>query len=124
MIKEQFDEILKDYYSTIPPPMFKFVLAVDFDLTLAHSNYPDCGKEIGFVCDFVRWVQTTHKDDCITTLWTCRENESLEQAVKWCEAHRLKFDLINDSPKERKDYFGNSRKISYDRLLDDKAYQF
>ena len=57
-------------------------------------------------------------------LWTCREGESLMQAVKWChDSCGLTFDAVNDNIEATKKFFGsNSRKICCDYYIDDKGY--
>lgn len=55
-------------------------------------------------------------------LWTCRENNELTAAVEWCEDNGLLFDAINDNlPEIIEKYGSNSRKISCDFYIDDKA---
>ena len=55
-------------------------------------------------------------------LWTCRAGEALEKAVSWCREHQLEFDAINDNLPEIVEMYGNnSRKITCDYYIDDKA---
>ena len=55
-------------------------------------------------------------------LWTCREGGALEEAVRWCEREGLKFDAVNDNiPEMIKKYGTNSRKVSCDYYIDDRA---
>lgn len=56
-------------------------------------------------------------------LWTCRSGAALDKAVSWCrEVVGLEFDAVNDNVQEVIDYYGNnSRKISCDIYIDDKA---
>lgn len=55
-------------------------------------------------------------------LWTCREGELLSNAIKACAEWGLRFDAVNDSLPEWKEYFGsNCRKIGADEYWDDKA---
>ena len=55
-------------------------------------------------------------------LWTCREGDDLETAVKWCQEQGICFDAINDNlPAVIEKYGCNSRKISCDFYIDDKA---
>ena len=55
-------------------------------------------------------------------LWTCRADEALEKAVSWCRDHQLEFDAINDNLPEVIEMYGNnSRKITCDYYIDDKA---
>ena len=55
-------------------------------------------------------------------LWTCREGQSLKNAVEWCARHGLQFDAVNDNLPEMNEIFGaNSRKVGADIYIDDKA---
>ena len=55
-------------------------------------------------------------------LWTCRAGEALERAVSWCREHNLTFDAVNDNLPEIVALYGNnSRKITCDYYIDDKA---
>ena len=57
-----------------------------------------------------------------TFLWTCRAGDALEKAVIWCREHQLEFDAINDNLPEIIEMYGNnSRKITCDFYIDDKA---
>ncbi len=55
-------------------------------------------------------------------LWTCRAGEALEKAVDWCKKQHLEFAAVNDNLPEIIELYGNnSRKISCDYYIDDKA---
>ena len=55
-------------------------------------------------------------------LWTCRAGEALDRAVSWCREHNLTFDAVNDNLPEIVALYGNnSRKITCDYYIDDKA---
>ena len=57
-------------------------------------------------------------------LWTCRSGTALDKVVSWCrEVAHLEFDAINDNVQEVIDYYGNnSRKISRDIYIDNRAF--
>lgn len=117
--KNLFIKILDDYYSLSPP--FKFVVAVDFDNCLCASNYPNTGKEIKPVCDFIRSIRDLN---CYIILNTCRNDKALTNAVKWCKNHNIIFDFINENAPDRIAYFGDCRKISCNINIDDMNYHF
>ena len=51
-----------------------------------------------------------------------RLKQALEKAVSWCREHQLEFDAINDNLPEVVEMYGNnSRKITCDYYIDDKA---
>ena len=53
---------------------------------------------------------------------TCRAGEALEKAVSWCRDQQLEFDAVNDNLPEIVELYGtNSRKITRDFYIDDKA---
>ncbi len=55
-------------------------------------------------------------------LWTCRAGEAFDRAVSWCKEQHLEFDVLNDNLPEIIDMYGNnSRKITCDYYIDDKA---
>ena len=55
-------------------------------------------------------------------LWTCRQGERLQQAVEWCKQFGLEFDAVNENlPEMIEHYGGDTRKVFYDVLIDDKS---
>lgn len=95
------------------------VVAVDFDGTLCESKWPEIGREKSKVVRMVKEMQM-HGDKII--LWTCRSGELLEDAVIWCAERGLYFDAINENlPTLIEKYGSDSRKISADMYIDDKA---
>ena len=55
-------------------------------------------------------------------LWTCRAGDALDKAVSWCRDQQLEFDAVNDNLPEIIEKYGtNSRKITCDCYIDDKA---
>ena len=58
-------------------------------------------------------------------LWTCREGDSLEEALAWCKDQELEWDAVNDNLPEIIEAFGaNPRKIMANYYLDDRAFHF
>lgn len=46
----------------------------------------------------------------------------MQEAVKWCEKEGLEFDAVNDNIPEMIERYGtNSRKVSCDYYIDDRA---
>lgn len=95
------------------------ILAVDFDGTLCFSQWPELGKPNFSLIEKLK----KHKyDGDKLILWTCRQGENLDAAVKWCSENGLYFDAVNDNLQEIKEIFGNnSRKITADFYIDDKS---
>ena len=94
-------------------------IAVDFDGTLCFSSWPDLGEPNTPLIEYLKqWKSDGNK----LILWTCRAGEALEKAVSWCREHQLEFDAINDNLPEIVEMYGNnSRKITCDYYIDDKA---
>ena len=95
------------------------VFGVDFDGTLSFGQWPSCGPANDGLIDFL--IKRQISGDKLI-LWTCREGNDLEVAVDWCKQMGLIFDAVNDNLPEVIDKYGcNSRKISCDFYIDDKA---
>lgn len=92
------------------------IIAVDFDGTLAKTDYPTIIRpihEVIWVCK--RWKARGHT----LILWTCRHGKELEEAVKWCGDQGLTFDYINENPPDRIAIYGDCRKVYADMYIDD-----
>lgn len=98
------------------------IIAVDFDGTLIPEGcYPGTGPPNELVLNYCKSEQQ-HGAKII--LWTCREGEPLQTAVRWCHNHDLYLDAINDNILESVAFLGcNSRKIYADEYIDDRMRQ-
>ncbi len=95
------------------------ILAVDFDGTVSLGQYPNTGPVNTRLVQFLK--QRKQMGDKLI-LWTCREGTSLQNAIDFCRLNELEFDAINDNlPEIIEKYGANSRKISCDYYIDDKA---
>lgn len=93
--------------------MFKNkIIFVDFDNTLTYkSQYPITGKLNRFVINHFKKLSNSNE----LILWTCRQGEELEQAVKLCNDCGLYF-------KGHNEYNGvKFIKPKFDILYDDKV---
>ena len=98
---------------------YRKIIAVDFDGTLAVTQFPTIiepkWNEIA-ICKALK------KQGCILILWTCRCGDLLEEAVAWCRMFGLEFDAVNENVAQTLEQYGTeSRKISADVYIDDKA---
>ena len=95
------------------------IIAVDFDGTLCFSKWPELGEPNRPLIEYLKvWRNQGNK----LILWTCRAGEALEKAVSWCHDQQLEFDAVNDNLPEMIEKWGsNSRKITADIYIDDKA---
>ncbi len=95
------------------------IFAVDFDGTLSLGEWPEVGPANDNLIDYLKDRQRSG-DKLI--LWTCRAGEALDNAVSFCTDNGLMFDAINDNlPEVTQKYGNNSRKISCDFYIDDRA---
>ena len=95
------------------------IIAVDFDGTLCFSSWPELGEPN---LPLIRYLIAQKHAGNKLILWTCRVGEALENAVSWCRDHHLEFDAVNDNLPEIIEKYGtNSRKITCDYYIDDKA---
>ena len=93
--------------------------AVDFDGTLSFGKWPGCGPANENLVEFLK-KRKAGGDKLI--LWTCREGDNLSAAVNWCKGLGIDFDAVNDNlPEVVKKYGVNSRKVSCDFYIDDRA---
>ena len=95
------------------------IIAVDFDGTLCYSEWPMLGEpNLSLIRRLQTWRSCGHK----LILWTCRCGEPLCAALEWCRMQGLEFDAVNDNLPEIIAYYGsNSRKITCDWYIDDRA---
>lgn len=95
------------------------IFAVDFDGTLSFGQWPGVGPANKMLFYFLK--ERKEKGDKII-LWTCREGKCLEDAVRWCKEYGLDFDAVNANiPEKIAEYGVDSRKISCDYYIDDRA---
>ena len=98
------------------------VIAVDFDGTLCTRKWPKIGEPN---TELIRQLAEEQENGAAVILFTCREGKLLKEAVKWCREQGLVFDEVNRNLKERiRAYKGDSRKISADVYVDDRAATF
>ena len=98
--------------------MYSKIIATDFDGTLCENKWPDIGEPN---TELIRYLKRENEQGSKIILWTCREGDRLESAVKWCEEQGIKLAAINANVKEAIDFFGSdSRKIFANEYIDDK----
>lgn len=94
------------------------IYAVDFDGTLCENKWPEIGEPIQEMINYcIKLREQGHK----LILWTCRKDEKLKEAVKWCNERGLFFHAVNENlPDEIVKYNNDPRKVGADYFIDDK----
>ena len=100
----------------------KRAIAVDFDGTLCENAWPKIGEPNRPLIDQLIEEQ---KNGAVIILWTCRARRMLKDAISWAEKQGLVFDYVNRNVPERiRAFMNDSRKISADVYVDDRAAAF
>lgn len=94
-------------------------IAVDFDGTIVEHKYPAIGNERPFATETLKMLIA---DGHRIILWSVREGELLDEAVRWCEERGVKLYCANrDFPEEdvtqNRDF---ARKLRVDMFIDDR----
>jgi hypothetical protein len=97
----------------------KMKIAVDFDGTIVTNKYPSIGTELPFATETLKLLA---REGHQLILWTCREGELLNEALKWCSQRGLEFYAVNaDLPGENSLNNPNyTRKLKADLFIDDR----
>jgi hypothetical protein len=96
------------------------IIAVDFDGTLCENAFPEIGKPIDKVINYIK--QAIANGDTVI-LWTCRENDDLgnrlTQALDWCKDQGIEFHSVNEFCHP--EWGSGGRKVCADIYIDDRA---
>ena len=93
------------------------IIAVDFDGTIVEDAYPRIGKPMLFAFETLKKLQTEgHR----LILWTYRNGDRLNEAVKFCKENGVFFYAVNKSFPEEEFNNDVSRKIHADLFIDDR----
>lgn len=117
---EELREKAKEFAEKIKNEQPKKVVAVDFDGTIAKTEYP---RIISPIYETIELLNKLKEKGATIILWTCREGKELEEAVEWCRRNNVPIDLVNENDSSRTKFWGNdSRKIGADLYIDDKSF--
>lgn len=94
------------------------IIAVDFDGTIVEHQYPKIGPEVPFAIDSLKRLQREGRHQLI--LWTVREGELLEDAIKFCRKRGLEFYAINKNFPEENVETKGCRKVNAELYIDDR----
>lgn len=93
------------------------IWAVDFDGTLCENKWPEIGAPNTKLIDFLIGIRNAGAN---VILYTMREGQKLDEAVKWCHSYGLYFDAVNDNVPVMKGVYGNNpRKVFANYYVDD-----
>jgi len=92
-------------------------IAVDFDGTIVEHDYPKIGKPIPFAIEVLKKLQ--QEEHHLLILWSVREGDLLEDAVKYCKRSGIEFYAVNKNYPEETPGI-EPRKINADLYIDDK----
>ncbi|MBR0045596.1 MAG: hypothetical protein IJP75_01760 [Bacteroidaceae bacterium] len=96
------------------------LIAVDFDGTIVEHEYPQIGEERPFATEVLKMlIAERHK----VVLWTMREGQLLDDAVKWCAERGVEFYAVNSEypaqfMEAKPDHL--SCKLNADVFIDDR----
>lgn len=94
------------------------IIAVDFDGTIARSNYPVILGEQPYAGEVLRQL---HEDGHYIIIWTCRCGVHLLKAINWLLERGIPFDRVNDHNPENVEKYGEGGNKVYAHVyIDDK----
>lgn len=76
----------------------KRIIAVDFDGTLVKHKFPEIGAPVDGAFGVLRELQAAGVHLILSTM---RSGETLEQAIRFCEAQGVRFWGHNENPEQR-----------------------
>lgn len=105
-------------YSTWNDGGLDMIIAVDFDGTIARSEFPAIKGEMPSaktaLCNL-------HDAGHYIIIWTCRQGKDLLDAINWLLERGIPFDRVNDhNPDNAKKYGNGGNKVYADCYIDDK----
>ena len=92
-------------------------IAIDFDGTLVHHEYPKIGEELQGA---VETVKSIHENGNFIILYTMRSGAPLVEAVEWCTDRGIKLFAVNENPHQNT-WAKDSRKVYAHLYIDDAA---
>jgi len=97
------------------PVESKKIIAIDFDNTLAFTDYPIIKAPNTELVEFIR----QHQNDYVFILWTMREGKQLQFAKEWIKQQGIRFDFYNQNTPWNIQKYGDRRKVYADYYIDD-----
>lgn len=111
----------KKYYNS--NKKYKGILAIDFDDTIAYSNFPDI---VSPVKGSKKYINRLIDDDWYIIINTCRCDDNIDvkpltMAKTWLHNNNIGYHKLNEHNDHLIKIYGNdTRKIAADFYIDDK----
>ena len=102
-----------------------FIIATDFDNTLVDVegySYPDFGEPTEWFSQLKNLRK--HYPNIEVILYTCREGQDLEAAIKFCMENGLIFDSVNEDTHSTSKWKTPGRKPFAHIYVDDRAISY
>ena len=95
------------------------IIAIDFEGTICRNKYPEIGEPMPLAIESIKELKERGHD---LILWTCRQGDLLDDAVKWCKEHGISFDLVNEHEPNNLKAFGgvSGNKVFANIYIDDR----
>jgi guanylate kinase len=94
-------------------------VAIDFDLTIVDSKYPEINELLPNAKEVINYIYDRGHTIIINT---CRANHYAENAKAYLDQMGVRYDFFNENdPKLIEKYGTDTRKISADVYIDDKV---
>ena len=95
------------------------IIAIYFDGTICQNEYPEIGDPMPLAIESIKELKERGHD---LILWTCRQGDLLDDAVRWCEEHGIPFDLVNEHEPNNLRAFGGvaGNKVFANIYIDDR----
>nr|DAN30247.1 MAG TPA: nucleotidase 5'-nucleotidase [Caudoviricetes sp.] len=95
------------------------IIAIDFDGTICQNKYPEIGEPMPLAIESIKELKERGHD---LILWTCRQGDLLDDAVKWCKEHGIPFGLVNEHEPNNLKAFDRvaGNKVFADIYIDDR----
>lgn len=101
-------------------------VAIDFDGTLAITDFPTILEPIP---EAIQFVKECNQAGVAVILWTCRTDEHLDDAMAWCYEQGIYINKANANLSDwQEEYHAkfpdvnpDGRKVAADIYIDDKA---
>lgn len=96
------------------------IIAIDFDGTIVHDQYPHIGAVKPNAGEIIRKLKA---DGHYIIIWTCRAGNYAHQVFDFLREKEIPFDRINESNPDNVQKYGgmDTRKVYADVYIDDKA---